>query len=289
VDDALAEIDRLPGRHLYFLDDHLFGNKRFANALFDGMAGMGRLWQAAGTVDAVLAPELLERAVAAGLRSLFVGFETVNGANLAAQRKRQNVGRDYAAVVRRLHDAGVMVNASFVFGMDDDGPDVFDRTVDWAVEQGIETATFHIMTPYPGTKLHDRMLADNRMLHRDWDRYDTRQVVFRPRRMTAAQLEEGYWRAYRDFYRWSAIWRGSTTKDTVRGRLRHLAYAGGWKKFEPLWDFAIRTGRVLHALPLLEMVLSAFGERPTSRRPANLGAPTPAFQGQGTKISVRSG
>src|ERR1700730_10602047 len=145
VDDALAEIERLPGRHLYFLDDHLFGNKRFAEALFDGMAGMGRLWQAAGTVDAVLAPELLEKAVTAGLRSLFVGFETINGANLAAQRKRQNVGRDYAAVVRRLHDAGVMVNASFVFGMDDDGPDVFDRTVDWAVAQGMETATFHII------------------------------------------------------------------------------------------------------------------------------------------------
>jgi radical SAM superfamily enzyme YgiQ (UPF0313 family) len=261
VDAALAEIDRLPGRHVYFLDDHLFGNRRFAEALFDGMAGMGRLWQAAGTVDAVLAPDLLERAVTAGLRSLFVGFETVNGANLQAQRKRQNVGRDYAAVVKRLHDVGVMVNASFVFGMDDDGPDVFDRTVDWAVAQGIETATFHIMTPYPGTKLHDRMQAQGRMLHRDWDRYDTRQVVFRPAGMTASQLTDGYWRAYRDFYRWSAIWRGASTKDTVRGRLRHVAYSGGWKKFEPLWDVAIRTGQVLHALPLLETVLSAFGER----------------------------
>src|SRR5438552_9265691 len=104
VDDALAEIDRLPGRHLYFLDDHLFGNRRFASALFAGMAGTGRVWQAAGTVDAVLAPGLLEEAVAAGLRSMFVGFETVNAGNLAGQRKRQNIGRDYAAVVRRLHD-----------------------------------------------------------------------------------------------------------------------------------------------------------------------------------------
>src|SRR3954466_7753245 len=83
VDDALAEIDRLPGRHLYFLDDHLFGNRRFASTLFAGMAGMGRVWQAAGTVDAVLAPDLLEQAVRAGLRSLFVGFETVNAGNLA--------------------------------------------------------------------------------------------------------------------------------------------------------------------------------------------------------------
>ena len=94
VDAALAEIDRLPGRHLYFLDDHLFGDRRFATALFDGMRGMGRLWQAAGTVNAVLAPDLLERAVGAGLRSLFVGFETLNPANLAEQRKYQNMRRD---------------------------------------------------------------------------------------------------------------------------------------------------------------------------------------------------
>src|SRR6185436_7424041 len=94
VDDALAEIARLPGRHLYFLDDHLLGNPRFAAELFEGMRGMGRLWQAAGTVRSVLQPGLLEQAVAAGLRSLFVGFETINSDNLLTQKKRQNVGRD---------------------------------------------------------------------------------------------------------------------------------------------------------------------------------------------------
>ena len=78
VDEALAEIERLPGRHLYFLDDHLFGDPRFAAALFDGMRGMGRLWQAAGTVNSVLRPGLLEKAAACGLRSLFVGFETLD-------------------------------------------------------------------------------------------------------------------------------------------------------------------------------------------------------------------
>ena len=96
VDAALAEIDRLPGRHLYFLDDHLFGNARFAAALFDGMRGMGRLWQAAGTVKSVLQPGLLEKAVNCGLRSLFVGFETLNIANLREQRKMQNLRRDYS-------------------------------------------------------------------------------------------------------------------------------------------------------------------------------------------------
>src|SRR5215813_5347573 len=95
VDEALSEIERLPGRHLYFLDDHLFGDVRFASALFDGMQGMGRLWQAAGTVSSILKPALLEKAVEAGLRSLFVGFETLNPASLRAHDKVQNLHRDY--------------------------------------------------------------------------------------------------------------------------------------------------------------------------------------------------
>lgn len=256
VDDALAEIGRLPGRHLYFLDDHLFGNMRFASALFDGMRGMGRLWQAAGTVNSIWTPGLLERAVACGLRSLFVGFETINLANLRSQRKMQNVRRDYGETVRRLHDHGVMVNGSFVFGMDEDDPGVFHRTVEWAVEQGIETATFHILTPYPGTALYRRIEGQGRILHRNWELYDTRHTVFQPARMTGEQLEQGYGDAYEQFYRWGSIIRGAWSKPAWDGRLRHFAYAAGWKKFERLWDFVIRAKRVGRMLPLLETILS---------------------------------
>jgi len=265
VDAALAEIDRLPGRHLYFLDDHLFGDPRFAAALFDGMRGMGRLWQAAGTVNAVLAPGLLERAVASGLRSLFVGFETLNTANLIEQRKYQNLRRDYAAAIRRLHDLGVMINGSFVFGMDADDGSVFERTVEWAIEQGIETATFHILTPYPGTALYQRMAAQSRIEIHDWDRYDTRHAVYRPALMSGEQLEEGYRWAYRRFYEWGSILRGASAHDTVLSGVRHLAYAAGWKKFEPLWDMVIRAKRAGLMLPLLETILSEFGNRGSGR------------------------
>ncbi len=264
VDDALAEISRLPGRHLYFLDDHLFGNVRFASDLFAGMRGMGRLWQAAATVQSVLRPRLLEMAVDCGLRSLFVGFETLNPHNLRAQQKYQNLNRDYGAAIRRLHDLGVMVNGSFVFGMDEDDEDVFARTVDWAISQGIETATFHILTPYPGTALHLRMVQQGRILHDNWDLYDTRHVVFRPARLSPNALETGYWRAYRDFYRWSAIWQGAQSKASWSRRLRHVAYAGGWKKFEPFWDAAIRLRQVRTLLPLLEAILSGFGQYSSS-------------------------
>ncbi len=265
VDAALAEIERLPGRHLYFLDDHLFGNRRFASALFDGMKGMGRLWQAAGTVQAVLAPGLLEKAVEAGLRSLFVGFETLDPANLREQGKTQNLGRDYDAAIRRLHSLGVMINGSFVYGMDGDAASVFDRTVDWAVSRGIETATFHILTPYPGTALYQRMHEAGRLLHSDWDLYDTRHVVHRPARMSATELEEGYWRSYERFYQWSSIWRGAATKPGLAAGARHFAYAAGWKKFEPMWDLVIRARRVMHLRPALERVLAGFAPTEPSR------------------------
>ncbi|MCA9491645.1 MAG: hypothetical protein KC621_17055, partial [Myxococcales bacterium] len=239
----------------YFLDDHLLGNRPFAEALFAGMKGMGRLFQGASTVDGVLRGDLIERAVDAGLRSLFLGFETLDPRALKTANKTQNVGRDYDRAIRRLDDLGVMINGSFVFGLDGDGPDVFSRTVDWAVSRGLTTATFHVATPYPGTAYFKRIEAEGRLLHRDWDRYDTRQAVFQPIGMTTTQLEEGYWRSYRDFYRWSNIARGAAAHGTWGRSLKHLAYSGAWKKLEPLWDTVIRARRLRGMRPLLESVL----------------------------------
>jgi radical SAM superfamily enzyme YgiQ (UPF0313 family) len=265
VDQALAEIERLPGRHLYFLDDHLLGHPRFAAALFDGMHGMGRLWQAAGTVQSVLRPNLLEKAAASGLRSLFVGFETLNENSLRSQHKIQNLNRDYDAAVRHLHDLGVMVNASFVFGMDSDDETVFDQTVEWAVNQGIETATFHILTPYPGTALYESLAAQERITSHDWDLYDTRHVVYRPAGLSAEVLEAGYWRAYSDFYSWGSIQKSARAHPGLAAGLRHFAYAAGWKKFEPAWDWVIRAKRVANFLPLLESILVGFGSQENSK------------------------
>jgi radical SAM superfamily enzyme YgiQ (UPF0313 family) len=268
VDAALAEIDRLPGRHLYFLDDHLFGRPQFAATLFDGMCGMNRLWQAAATVKSILMPGLLEKATQSGLRSLFVGFETLSSHNLLTQHKYQNLNRDYTAAICRLHDLGVMVNASFVFGMDDDDETVFERTVEWAIRQGIETVTFHILTPYPGTALHQRLSIEGRITSANWDLYDTRHVVFRPARLSPEVVEAGYWRAYREFYRWGSIFKSAAAHTRPIDQLRHVVYAGGWKKFEPLWDMIIRAKRVSQTLPLLENILAGFGAHGTPRQDA---------------------
>src|SRR6185436_16585236 len=166
----------------------------------------------------------------------------------------------------------------FVFGMDGDDASVFDRTVDWAVEHGVETATFHILTPYPGTALHQRMTAQGRITVEDWDLYDTRHAVFHPARMTGDELERGYRRAYRRFYRWRSIALGAMAHGDVVAGLRHLAYAAGWKKFEPLWDLVIRAKRAGMMLPVLETILGEFGRRPESHAGQAIPQSLPAEQ-----------
>jgi radical SAM superfamily enzyme YgiQ (UPF0313 family) len=261
VDAALAEIDRLPGRHLYFLDDHLLGNYKFASALFEGMKGMGRVFQGASTIDAILRGDLIEKAAQAGLRSVFVGFETLNATNLRQSNKKQNLGKDYQAAIERLHSLGIMINGSFVFGLDDDEKDVFRRTVDWAVQNALTTATFHILTPYPGTALFQTMEQQGRLLHRNWDQYDTRQVVYKTVGLNAEELKSGYDWSYQAFYSWSNIVKASLQHENVKHMIKHFTYAGGWKKFEPLWNFIIKTKGLNGMLPLLEAILSKVNNR----------------------------
>lgn len=256
VDDALAEIDRLPGRHLYFLDDHLLGNKKFASELFEGMRGMNRVFQGAATIASILDGNLIEKAAEAGLRSVFVGFETFSPENLKMSNKKQNLARDYSEAVKRLHSLGIMINGSFVFGLDHDNKDVFKRTVDWGVQNAITTSTFHILTPYPGTRLFSDMEQAQRITSRNWDLYDTRHVVYHTTNLSTRELEEGYNWAYNEFYSWSNIFEASWKHDSIKHKLKHLFYTGGWKKFEPLWNFLIKTGGLNHMLPLLESILS---------------------------------
>ena len=234
VDDALSEIDRLPGKHLYFLDDHLLGNQKFATELFDGMRGMNRVFQGAATVDSILRGNLIEKAAEAGLRSVFVGFETFSEENLKQSNKKQNLKKDYELAVQRLHSLGIMINGSFVFGLDEDDNNVFSRTVDWAVKNAITTSTFHVLTPYPGTKLFQDFENQGRILTKNWDLYDTRNVVYQTKNISAEDLKAGYDWAYKEFYSWNNILKASLNHDSIKHQLKHLFYSGGWKKFEPL-------------------------------------------------------
>ena len=270
IDRVLAEIETLPGRHLFFLDDNIFGNRSFAYDLFRQMRSLKRIWQGAATLKAVLDEELLDCAVESGLRSLFVGFETLNEKSLTAHNKNHNRINEYERAVKMLHERSVMINASFVFGMEGDDKSVFNTTVDWAIRQGMETSTFHILTPHPGTRLYDRYIRQNRIISQNWDLYDTRHAVFQHPVLSTVQLEEGYWQAYRQFYRFSSILRSSTHNPGLVNKLRHFIYTTAWKKMEWLWPIIIHIQRLDLATPLLESVLNHKKDIKSNAKPALL-------------------
>ncbi|MEQ9307324.1 MAG: B12-binding domain-containing radical SAM protein, partial [Marinoscillum sp.] len=170
--------------------------------------------------------------------------------------KKQYLKKDYEAAVQRLHSLGIMIIGSFVFCLDDDDTDVFKRTVDWGVRNSITTSTYHILTPYPGTALYKRMEAKNRLITHNWNLYDTRHVVYRTTKLSAEELKNGYDWAYREFYSWKNILSGSLGHESAKHAIKHFLYAGGWKKFEPLWNFIIKAKGLNQMLPLLEAILS---------------------------------
>jgi radical SAM superfamily enzyme YgiQ (UPF0313 family) len=255
IDRILREIDSMPGRHLYFLDDNIFADRKLAREIFRQMRGMDKVFQGAVTVGSVLADDTIELAYEAGFRSAFIGFESIDQGNLRAVNKLSNLGQSYEAAIRRLDGLGIMINGSFIFGLDEDTPDVFDATTEWAVKSGITTATNHILTPYPGTTLYDRMAKDGRITTRDWRLYDTRHLVFRHPAISQRQMEEGYRRAYDDFYRWGNIIKASQEHAALRMKLKHLSYAGAWKKFEPVWNFIIKNELLAKMRCALERML----------------------------------
>ena len=255
VDWALRELATLPGRHAFFLDDNIFADADFCRELFGGMRGLNKVWQGAATVASLRDMELLDLAAASGLRSLFIGFETLSRDSLASHNKRHNNLAEYEEVIAALHARGVMINASFVFGMENDDRSVFAETVRWAVAQGLETATFHILTPYPGSELHARYADAGRILTTDWDLYDTRHAVFAHPTLSRDELEQGYASAYREFYSWRSIFKAAASKPTLRRAVRHFAYTAGWKKFDPLWRCVIAGKRLPFATRILEYLL----------------------------------
>lgn len=240
IDRILKEIDSMPGKHLYFLDDNIFADKKLAREIFRQMRGMNKVFQGAVTVGAVLADDTIELAYEAGFRSAFIGFESINAGSLLAVNKWSNLGQNYNEAIKKLDQLGIMINGSFIFGLDEDTLDVFERTTEWAINRGITTATNHILTPYPGTALFAKMEHEKRILTKNWSLYDTRHLVFKHPVISQKQMEEGYKRAYDTFYKWGNIIKSSTEHETLKMKLKHLSYAGGWKKFEPVWNFIIK-------------------------------------------------
>lgn len=200
VESVIDEIRSKGVRHVMFIDDNFIGDIAFARALMEAMRPLRLKWNAAVSANIVDHPDLLDIMRETGCQSLFVGFESINAGSLACVHKRQNDIVRYERLVEMLHNRGIMINASFVFGLDSDGPSVFKDTLEWIVRNRIETVTSHILTPYPGTALYERMKVEGRLTDDNLSNYDTAHVVFKPKCMTAQELYDGYLWIYREVY-----------------------------------------------------------------------------------------
>jgi radical SAM superfamily enzyme YgiQ (UPF0313 family) len=252
VDTVVAELAASSEPYAVFIDNNLGSNKGYLRRLCQGIRPLDKIWSAAVTLDVTDDPSLVREMALAGCTGVFIGFESLTDANLEAAGKRTPRAKDYAQRIALFHDNGIQVNGSFVVGFDHDDANCFEQLRGWIEESRMECATYHILTPYPNTPLFRRMEAEGRILHRDWDRYDTAHCVFRPARMTPEQLEAGYASLYRDTFSLSSIWRRRPHQAAAVAP--YLAMSMLYKRSNPLWQ-SLLTHRRVHDVwrPLVEV------------------------------------
>jgi radical SAM superfamily enzyme YgiQ (UPF0313 family) len=238
VDQVTAEFMDDGQPYAVFTDNNLGSRPAYLRALCRALRPLERIWSAAVSIDVTDDHALVREMALAGCTGVFIGFESLTDQNLSDARKRTPRTDDYARRVKLLHENGIQVNGSFVLGFDHDRADVFERTVQWVEQNRLECATFHIMTPYPGTPLFRQMEGEGRLLHRNWDLYDTAHVVFRPRHMSADELAAGYEWCYERLFSHGSIWR--RRPEDWRAVAPYLAMSYLYKRSNWLWRLLIR-------------------------------------------------
>ena len=198
-----AVLDELRGipRDLIFVDDNIISDPDHARRLFTAMVPLRKRWVSQCSLAIADDPELLALARAAGCRGLFIGVETADAGNLDRVDKGFNQADRHLERLAAVRRAGIGVIAGMIVGMDGDDPRVFERTLRFLQRAGVDALQLNIMTPLPGTPLFDDLRRAGRIVDRDWGHYDFRHCVFRPARMTRAELQDGADWLYRQFYR----------------------------------------------------------------------------------------
>ena len=205
IEDVIREIKTLRTRHIMFIDDNFIGNPSWTKKFLAQIRPLGLKYNAAVTSNIVDMPDILDDLKESGCQSLFIGFESINDKAIDSMNKVQNSVGKYERLVEELHKRGIMINASFVFGLDEDDSSVFEKTLDWIVKNKIETVTSHILTPYPGTRLYENLHKQGRITDFDLSKYNTANVVYRPKNMTQEELYDGYLWIYKEVYSFKNI------------------------------------------------------------------------------------
>jgi radical SAM superfamily enzyme YgiQ (UPF0313 family) len=205
VEDVVEEVKSVTGDFVFFVDDNITVNQDYARLLFESLIPLGKKWVSQASIDVAKDDELLSLASRSGCIALFIGFETLSQDGLREIGKTVNKRVDYKDAIARIRSHGIGVYGAFVLGLDIDTKDVFEKILEFAINNRLEAANFAILTPHPGTRLRAKLEKQNRIIHSDWSKYDGGNVAFKPKLMSPEELQEGHDRMKQQFYSFSSI------------------------------------------------------------------------------------
>lgn len=215
VNEVIDEIRTFDSRQFFLLDDNIVGNSKYAKELFRALIPLKKVWGTQASITLARDRELLNLYAKSGGRYVFIGFESLGSENLKQINKSWNSLDSYSRAIRRIRKAGICVIGSFIFGLDQDDASVFRNTVDFIMKHKIDVAHMHLLTPFPGTRLYNRMHAEGRIVDFDWSKYNLSEaVIFHPK-MTTDEMMAGYYWAWREVYKFKNIFKRSLT--SVKG------------------------------------------------------------------------
>jgi radical SAM superfamily enzyme YgiQ (UPF0313 family) len=200
IPDIIADIESCREKNLFFLDDNITGDKKYAKELFREMIPLKNIWVGQASVQVASDPELMKLAYKSGCRALLIGFESMSDSGINQYRKTLKTIDENVLAVKKLQDNGIMTMASLIFGLDSDTPEVFDVAHDFLTRSKAAFFQACVMTPYPGTPVFNKLRAEGRILTDDWTRYDASKVIIRPENLSPADLLEGYNKMKYHFY-----------------------------------------------------------------------------------------
>lgn len=213
VEEIVEDLRRTRARRAIFVDLNLIADRNYAAELFEALVPLNIEWYGLATTLLCDDLNLLDLVARSGCRGLLMGLESLSPGNLRHSQKQFNNPDNYGALVDLLHERRIALQGCFVFGLDEDTPEVFLKTAKFAVEAKIDLPRFAIVTPFPGTRLFEQLEQEDRILTRNWELYDGQHVVFQPAKLSVEELQRGNELAWKYAYGWNGIAR----------RLRHTA------------------------------------------------------------------
>ena len=257
IDQVIGEIEdiqkssgKYKKKSIFFADDNIIANKKFAEKLFMALKPYQINWSCQASINIAKEDELLRLMKQSGCGAILIGLESISQQNLSAMGKKVNLKTDYLAAIKKIQSYEILVHGSFIMGYDFDTPTAFDELIEFFETSNLLMPLINILTPFPGTKLFRRLEKEGRILHKDWQKYDSKTVVFRPATMAPEELTAEYRRVIRSVYSF----------DTIYRKLKYFWQLDFWKQSNRVDSIKFRY-RLLFALRLCTLLFSMKLER----------------------------